>query len=192
MDKPYGIIVFGANGSGKTTLARELARILDFKHIDIEDYAFEEAKIPYSKPRPRNECINLMLAVIGKHGKFVFSTCTGDWGDIIPQYYKFAVFLTAPHGLRMERVKKRTRDKHGERIGEGGDMYEHTQKFFDFVATRPLSKIEQWTQTLNCSIINVDGAIDWRINAEKIAFAISFGKSGISILGGTKFPIKLK
>ena len=164
MDKPYGIIVFGANGSGKTTLAR----ILGFKHMDIEDYTFEEAELPYSKPRPRNECISLMLADIEKHGKFVFSTCTGDWGDIIPQYYKFAVFLTAPHGLRMERVKNRTSDKHGERTCEGGDMYEQHQKFFDFVATHPLSKIEQWAQTLTCPIINVDGTMDWRINAEKI------------------------
>jgi len=31
MNKPHGIIVFGANGSGKTTLGRELARILNFK-----------------------------------------------------------------------------------------------------------------------------------------------------------------
>jgi len=34
MDKPYGIIVFGANGVGKTTLARELACVLGFKHVD--------------------------------------------------------------------------------------------------------------------------------------------------------------
>jgi len=37
-----GILLFGANGSGKTTLGRELARILNFKHIDHENYAFEE------------------------------------------------------------------------------------------------------------------------------------------------------
>lgn len=36
MDKPQGIIVFGANGAGKTTLGRELARILNFKHMDHE------------------------------------------------------------------------------------------------------------------------------------------------------------
>jgi ABC-type cobalamin/Fe3+-siderophores transport system ATPase subunit len=38
MNKPQGIIVFGANGSGKTTLGRELARVLGFKRMDAEDY----------------------------------------------------------------------------------------------------------------------------------------------------------
>ena len=169
MGEPYGIIVFGANGSGKSTLARELASVLGFKHIDIEDYAFEKAEIPYSKPRPRGECIRLMLADVEKYGKFVFSTCTGDWGDTIPQYYRLAVFITAPYDLRMERVKKRTYDKHRERVIEGGDMYEQTQKFLDFVATRSLSRIEQWAETLPCPIIRIDGTVDWRINAANIA-----------------------
>ena len=48
MNEPHGIIIFGANGSGKTTLGRELARILDFKHTDIEDYCFEQSEIPYT------------------------------------------------------------------------------------------------------------------------------------------------
>jgi len=166
--EPFGIIVFGANGSGKSTLARELARVLAFKHIDIEDYAFEKAEIPYSKPRPKGECINLMLADMEKHSKFVFSACTGDWGDTIPQYYRLAVFMTTPYDLRMERIKKRTHDKHGQRVCKGGDMYEQTQKFFSFVATRPISKIEQWAKTLSCPIVHVDGAIDYRINTVNI------------------------
>jgi len=44
MCKPQGIIVFGANGSGKTTLGRELARILNFKHMDIEAMLAVEAR----------------------------------------------------------------------------------------------------------------------------------------------------
>ena len=38
MNKPHGIIVFGANASGKKTVGRELARVLNYKHIDIIDY----------------------------------------------------------------------------------------------------------------------------------------------------------
>jgi len=48
MSEPHDIIIFGANGSGKTTLGRELACILNFKHIDIEDYCFEESEIQYT------------------------------------------------------------------------------------------------------------------------------------------------
>ena len=38
MDKPHGIIVFGASGSGCTTLGRALARQLNFEHFDTDDF----------------------------------------------------------------------------------------------------------------------------------------------------------
>ena len=64
MSKPHGIIVFGANGSGKSTIARELANILNFKHMDIEDYHFENSEIPYTIERSHEDCLKLMLADI--------------------------------------------------------------------------------------------------------------------------------
>jgi hypothetical protein len=51
----------------------------------------------------------------------------------------------------------------------GGDMYEQRRKFIDFVASRSLTRIEQWAETLTCPIISIDGTIDWCINAANIA-----------------------
>jgi len=169
MSQPHGIVVFGANGSGKTTLGHELARILGYKHIDIEDYAFEESEIPYSKPRTHYEYTSLMLADIKNHRSFVISTVTGDLGDIIPQYYQLAVHLSAPHELRMERIKQRSYARYGERVCEGGDMYISENEFLDYVASRSLTKIERWSETLTCPIISIDGTIDWKINAAWLA-----------------------
>lgn len=169
MNEPRGIIIFGANGSGKTTLGRELSRVLGFKRMDAEDYYFREAEIPYSDSRSKDEVISLMLADIEKHRTFIISTCIGDLGDVIPQYYRLAVYIEAPYELRMERVKQRVLDRFGERVLEGGDMYEQEQKHFDFMANRPLSKIDRWAETLSCPIIHIDGTVDWRINAQNIA-----------------------
>ncbi|MDR1892219.1 MAG: hypothetical protein LBQ48_04355 [Oscillospiraceae bacterium] len=47
--------------------------------------------------------------------------------------------------------------QYGERVCKGGDMYEQEQKFYDFVATRPLASIEQWAKTLACPVIRFDG-----------------------------------
>ena len=169
MNKPCGIIVFGLNGSGKTTLGRELARILNFKRMDIEDYYFEESEIPYTVPRSRVDCLSLMLADIEKHGSFVLSAVTGDFGDAVSRFYELAVYMTAPLELRIGRVKKRAYEQHGERVLKGGDMYEQEQKFFSFAASRSLLKIEQWAQTLTCPVIRIDGTVDWHINAANIA-----------------------
>jgi adenylate kinase family enzyme len=166
---PQGILLFGANGSGKTTLGREVSRRLGFYNMDMEDYCFEESEIPYAKPRPREEYVNLMLADIEKHGAFVLTAVTGDLGDSIPTYYALAVYLSAPFELRMERVKQRSLNQYGARILPGGDMYEQEQKFFDFVATRPLSEIDRWAETLTCPVLRLDGTEDLRANAAKIA-----------------------
>ena len=105
MIKPHGIIVFGVNGSGKSTLGRELANILNFKHMDIEEYHFKKSKIPYTVERSREDCLNLMLADINKHRSFVISAVTGDFGDIIMQMYELAVFISAPIELCIKRIE---------------------------------------------------------------------------------------
>lgn len=169
MSKPHGIIVFGANGSGKSTLGRELARILNFKYMDIEDYHFIKSEIPYTVERPYEDCLNLMLADIEKYRSFVISAVTGDFGDIIPQLYELAVFISAPVELRIKRIEQRAYELHGERVRKGGDMYEQHLKFANFVASRSLSRIEQWAETLVCPVIRIDGTNDWRTNAASIA-----------------------
>jgi len=169
MNTPHGIIVFGANGSGKSTLGRELANILNFKHMDIEDYHFKKSEIPYTVERSHEGCLNLMLADIKKHRSFVISAVTGDFGNSILQLYELAVFISAPIELRIKRIEQREYEKHGERIRKGGDMYEQHLKFVDFVASRSLSEIEQWGETLECPVIRIDGAEDWRTDAAYIA-----------------------
>ena len=143
MSKPHGIIVFGANGSGKTTLGRELARILNYKHMDIEDYCFAESDIPYNNARSREDYIELMLADIESYRSFVISTVIGDLGDTIPQFYELAVFILAPIEIRMKRIEQRAYKQHGTRVLKDGDMYEQKLKFYDFVAARSLAPIEQ-------------------------------------------------
>ena len=158
-----GIIIFGANGSGKTTLGSELARVLGFKHMDIEDYYFEKSEIPYSVERSRDECLNLMLSDIEKHGSFVLSAVTGDFGEVIPKYYKLAVLLSVPKQLRVARVKQRYASKFGDRVLEGGDMYEQSLSFIEFVSSRTLEPIEQWAkrvEKLSCPVVRIDGTED--------------------------------
>ena len=166
---PHGIIVFGANGGGKTALGRELARILNFKHMDIEDYHFVKSEIPYTVERSYEDCLNLMLADIEKHRFFVLTAVTGDFGDTIPQLYELAVYLSAPLELRLERIKNRAYEQHGARILKGGDMYEQEQKFLDFAASRSVARIEEWAKTLTCPLIRIDGTVDLRINAAYVA-----------------------
>jgi len=169
MHKPHGIIVFGANGSGKSTLGRELARILKFKYMDIEDYHFEKSEVPYTVERSHEDCLNFMLADIEKYNSFVLSAVTGDFGEKISSMYDLAVFMSAPIEIRMERIGQREYRKHGERIYKGGDMCEQHLKFVNAVRIRDLSHIDKWAETLNCPVIDVDGTKDYKQTAADIA-----------------------
>lgn len=169
MSKPQGIIVFGANGSGKSTLGLELARNLRFKHMDIEDYHFVKSEIPYTKQRSREECLNLMLNDIQKHGSFVISAVTGNFGNEISSMYKLAVFARAPLETRIRRIEKREYERHGKRILKGGDMYDQHLEFLDFAAARSVSKIEHWAETLTCPVVCIDTTEDWRKDTAAIA-----------------------
>jgi len=137
--------------------------------MDITEYHFEKSEIPYTAERPRGDCLKLMLDDIKKYRTFVLTAVTGDFGGGITPLYELAVFMSAPLELRMERIKKRAYEKHGERVLKGGDMYESNTAFISFAASRPLEKIEQWAETLDCPVIRIDGTKDWRINAAVIA-----------------------
>ena len=152
-----GIVVFGANGCGKTTLGCELARKLNIKHLDVEDYYFEESEIPYSKPRSKDTVIELMLVDIEKCDSFVLSAVTGDYGNKISSMYRLGVFLSVPTDIRLERVERRSLEKYGGRVLVGGDMYEQEQGFLEFVRTRNLSVIDEWAETLACPLLHLDG-----------------------------------
>lgn len=169
MNKPHGIIVFGANGSGKSTLGRELARILNSKYMDIEDYHFEKSEVPYTVERSHEDCLNLMLADIEKYNSFVLSAVTGDFGEEISSMYALAVFMSAPTETRMKRIEQRAYEKYRERIMKGGDMYEQHKKFVNFARLRNLSNIDQWAETLNCPVLCVDGTKDYKQTAADIA-----------------------
>ena len=154
---PNGIVIFGANGCGKTTLGRELAHKLNIKHLDVEDYYFEESEIPYAKPRSKDTVIELMLVDIENCNSFVLSAVTGDYGNKISSMYKLGVFLSVPIDIRLERIERRSLEQYGKRILVGGDMYEQEQGFLEFVRTRNISVIDEWEKTLTFPILHLDG-----------------------------------
>jgi len=175
MDKPHGIVVFGASGSGCTTLGRELARLLNFEHFDTDDYFFEHNNPPFTmKERPLNERVSLLLPLLKNN--FVLSGCIREWDGAFDSMLSMAVFLITPTETRIERVENREFNRNGERIKLGGDLYIQHRKFIEYIATydnggmegRSLASQEAWANRLTCPIVRVDGALDWRTNAESI------------------------
>jgi len=157
MNKLHGIIMLGANGSGKSTLGRELACVLNFIHFDVEDYWFYKTDIPYTAIRPQEERKEMLLSDMKKHGSFVVSGDVSGWGNEFLTVFDFVIFITAPTDIRMKRIENREYARWGDRVLEGGVMYESQRKFREFAATRDAGLLEQAASLYLCPILRVDG-----------------------------------
>ncbi len=154
-----GIIIIGLNGSGKSTISRELAGLLNYKRMDVEDYYFLDSDIPYSKSRTLEEVKQLMLDDIKIYRNYVFSSVGCNWGYEINSTYKLAVLLYAPLQVRLERIKQREITRFGNRVLEGGDMYESQKQFYDMVASRSAEDIKQQAYSLSCPVLEINATL---------------------------------
>ena len=166
-----GIIVCGQNGAGKSTLGKALAGRLNYHFIDNEDLYFPKADPDYiyASPRTREEVKRLLLDELNAHENFVFASVTGDYGEAVQAFFRFAVLLGVPKDIRMERVKNRSFQKFGNRMLPGGDLYEQEERFFDFVRSRAEDTAEKWAQSLNCPVIQLAGTRPVEENIDHIA-----------------------
>lgn len=163
-----GICICGLNGSGKTTLAASLARRLNYKHLDIEDYYFLPSVIPYSHPRRKEDVIPLVLEDMLKNPCFVFSYVKGDMTPEINEKFDLVIYLDVPKDIRMKRIRQRAFDNFGDRVLEGGDMFEQEEKFFKMAEKREPSSIKSWLDTLPCKVLRLDGTKEIKDNVEII------------------------
>lgn len=157
IDMCHSIAIAGANGSGKTTLGSHLANLLGYKHMDAEDYCFEESEVPYTKPRAKEKVQDLLLDDINRQGQFIITAVNCDFGKAINAMYDYVIYLKVPLKVRLERLKQRSVNKFGSRVLKGGDMYVKEQEFYNFAAFRTMDKTDAWLKSIKCPIICVDG-----------------------------------
>lgn len=174
LSKPHRIILLGANGSGKSTLGRELARVLNFEHIDVEEYYFYQSDIPYTAMRPAEERNAMLLADMKKHGSFVMSGDVSGWGEEFLTVFDLVIFLTAPTDIRLKRIEKRENERWGDRVRESGDMYEQSQKFREFTASRDIPQLELRASLYACSILRVDSTKTLKENIDEILMYMKY------------------
>lgn len=130
-----GIVICGLNGAGKSTLGKALAEKLDFYFIDNEDLFFPKTdpNYIYASPRTREEAEKMLFHAIKVHENFVFAAVKGDYGESIYPFFQYAVLIDTPKDIRVQRVKKRSFQKFGNRMLPGGDLHEQEEKFFELL-----------------------------------------------------------
>lgn len=153
-----GILMCGLNGAGKSTLGKALADRLNYRFIDNEDLYFPKTDpdYMYATERTRAEVEELLLSEIKTHENFVFTSVKGDYGNALP-FFNFAVLVSVPREIRLQRVKSRSLRKFGDRVLPGGDLYERERGFYDLISSRAENTVEEWIRSFGGPVVQVDG-----------------------------------
>lgn len=153
------IIICGLNGAGKSTLGRALADRTGWVFKDVEDYYFpkNDPTYPYATQRTEEEIAKLLYTDLCQNDNIIFAGVRGNYSPEIATMFTNAVFVKVPKEIRMERVRSRAFNKFGDRVLQGGDLYEREKAFYDIIEKRTDEVVTDWLETLNIPVIAIDG-----------------------------------
>lgn len=123
------INLLGASGTGKTTLGRVLAHQLGYAHFDSDAYFHLPTDPPFQQQREPDERTRMLLADLPDDGRWVLSGSVISWTPHPELAFDLIVFLYLPPEVRLERLRRRERERYGPRLDPGGDMHQDHADF---------------------------------------------------------------
>lgn len=128
------ILILGASGAGTSTLGRAVASTLAVPHFDVDDFFWLPTDPPFTARRESDERLALLVAALSAHPGWVLAGSILKWGDPLVPRIDLVVYLTIDAGVRMNRLRRRERQRYGTRIEPGGDMADLHQAFLTWAA----------------------------------------------------------
>ena len=95
-----------------------------------------------------------------KYDNLILAAVRGNYSKEIEAMFTYAVYVSVPKEIRMKRVRERSYKKFGDRMLEGGDLYEKEKSFFDMIEKRSDKTVTDWLDTMDIPVIAIDGTQD--------------------------------
>jgi thymidylate kinase len=163
--------------------------VLNSAHFDVEKYYFSQSDMPYTAMRTAEKRNEMLLSDMKKYGSFIMSGDISGWSDEFLTMFDLVVLLTAPVDIRIERIINREHERWGDRVREGGDMYEQQKKFREFAVSRDISQIEQRACLYSCPVLQIDGTKSHKANIDEILAYIDTSNHYIEKQFETEFAV---
>ena len=163
---PHRIHIFGASGSGTSTLGRRIAGRIGGKHLDTDDYYWQDTDPPFVEKRDPPERVEAIQRVVACVENWVLSGSICSWGDPLLSSFTRVVFVVLDPETRVRRLARREQERYGQRILPGGDMHSQHLEFMDWARSddtakapiRSLQLHKEWALKLDCPVIRVDSS----------------------------------
>lgn len=175
--------ITGASGCGVTTLGAALAERLGAVHIDMDDHFWVATDPPYREQREVPERLARIRAEQARTGRWVVSGTLDGWAEPVTGGAELIVFLRVPTEVRLERLRRRERERFGDALLPGGAMHENHREFIEWAAHyedgslpgRNLPRHERWLAGLSIPVLRLDGT---RPTAELVEAVLAGGRTG--------------
>ena len=92
-----------------------------------------------------------------KYNNLIVASVKGNYGKEVESLFTCAVLISVSKEIRLQRVRSRSYQKFGDRMLQGGDLYEKENRFFDMVEKRSEEDVIEWLNSVDIPIIRVDG-----------------------------------
>lgn len=161
------INVIGASGSGASTIGRSLSESLALPHFDSDDYYHAPSDPPFQNPRPPEERYALICHDLSPSSGWVLSGGVTQWAPYPELDFTCIVFLYVPTAVRVERLRRRERERFGRRILNGGDMHETHEEFIEWashydvgdVDGKTLARHDEYLKAQTCLVLRIRGVL---------------------------------
>ena len=172
--------IFGAAGSGTTSVGKAVAHTLQAPFFDTDSYYWLETDPPFTEKRPPPDRVIEIERDIRGLDSWVLAGSLCNWGDALLPHFTLVVFLSLDTEKRLERLAWRERERHGDRILEGGDMHRMHEQFMDWAAsydyakapTRSLDLHQRWMGKPECPVMRLQSDRSAQELAEEILGSI--------------------
>ena len=158
------IQLIGPTCSGTSTLGKLIAESFNIPWFDADDILWEKTDPPFTIQKEKIERIKILESIFEKNISLVLSGWTGEWGDIIKNKLDLVIYKYVEQDIRIERLYGREKQRYGNRIDPGNDMYirfkglEEYIKLYETGGMNIRSRIRQlhWLNDLKCKIIKLE------------------------------------
>jgi adenylate kinase family enzyme len=175
--------ITGASGAGVTTLGAALAERLGAVHIDTDDHFWIATDPPYREKREVPERLDRIRSEQARTGRWVMSGTLDGWAEPATADADLIVLLQVPTEVRLDRLRRRERERFGDALLPGGAMHENHREFIEWAAHyddgtlpgRSRPRHEKWLAGLSLPVLRLDGT---RPTETLVAAVLDAGRPG--------------
>ncbi len=155
------IHLLGPSGSGTSSLGKALSEELHIPWFDSDDIFWEPTNPPFTSKRSVEQRQSILKEINTRNKSWIISGSMLQWGDFLRDEIDLVIYLYVEKNTRIQRLVKREKERFGDRILQGNDMYDNHRAFIKWAESyedggldmRSIKSETKWIKEAKCKVL---------------------------------------